>query len=163
MILVKKFAKTSDKPKYSNEQTLVTIEEIILEAVDKSSKNNYSRLLIKRRVNDDIYFCQLSLCNDQTNEVLFRLGLAIDAEKYIQQYIKIFTEEGRRPVAITKNTPPSGNQRLNSLLKDANIGYSCNETAPSAFKLVNGISFQSYFKKKNSTVSIFLKNFGKLM
>ena len=81
MILVKKFAKNSEKFKFTNDQSLVSIEEIILEAVDQTSKNNYSKLLIKRRPNDEIYFCQLSLCSDQSNNVLFRLGLVSEAEK----------------------------------------------------------------------------------
>jgi hypothetical protein len=49
--------------------------------MDKSSKNNYSKLLIKRRSNDGIYFCQLSLRKGLNTETLFRLGLAHDAEK----------------------------------------------------------------------------------
>lgn len=57
------------------------MEEIVLKAVDKNSKNNYSKLLIKRRSLDDIYFCQLSLCIDQSNDVLFELGFASEAEK----------------------------------------------------------------------------------
>ena len=81
MILVKKFAKTFEKPKYTNEPVLTPIEEIILEAVDKTSKNNFSKLLIKRRSNDGIYFCQLSLKAEQNNDVLFKLGLVSEAEK----------------------------------------------------------------------------------
>lgn len=78
---MKKFAKGNDRPKVSNDQNLVPVEEIILDAVDKTSKNNYSTLLIKRRQSDDVYFCQLSLCSDQSNEVTFQLGLANEAEK----------------------------------------------------------------------------------
>jgi hypothetical protein len=54
---------------------------VILEAVDKQSKNNYSKLLIKQRSNDGIYFCELSLKNDQSNDINFRLGSACDVEK----------------------------------------------------------------------------------
>lgn len=158
MILVKKFTKNFEKNKFTDDLTLDPIEEIILEAVDKTSKNNYSKLLIKRRNNDEIYFCQLSLCSDQTNGVLFRLGSFQDAEKYIQQYIKIFTEEGRRNISITKNMLNSslGDKKSISLLKE--FGH---ESAPSAFtsfssigkqgnNLVNGNTFQSYFNKKSS-------------
>ncbi len=158
MILVKKFAKTFDKPKLptSAEHNLVPIEEIILEAVDRSSKNNYSKLLIKRRATDEVYFCQLGLCSDQTNEVVFRLGLANEAEKYIQQYIKIFTEEGRRAVSITKN----------NLAGSPNFSHSNNlgEGGSSAFTLfpprnqqqhnapTTSSTFQSYFNNKKSPV-----------
>jgi hypothetical protein len=107
MLFVKRFSSQSahlDKPPLNNDLTLYPIQEIILEAVDKASKNNYSRLLIKRRSSDGIYFCQLSLKkNDQSNDVLFELGLQIEAEKYISQYIKIFTEEGRRAVSLKQN------------------------------------------------------------
>ena len=153
--MVKKFAKNNEaqaKLKFSNETNIVPIEEIILEATDKTSKNNYSKLLIKRRPNDDNFFCQLSLCRERTNEVTFRLGLANEAEKYIQQYIKIFTEEGRRPVSITKNILNpfhAKGQPIPSLLKEH--GYS-NEQTPSAFTSCsksNSLTFQNYFSKKN--------------
>jgi hypothetical protein len=169
----------------------ISIEQLILEAIDKLSKNNYSKLLIKRQSDDDVYFCQLSLRPDQSNDVLFRLGFANEAEKYIQQYIKIFTEEGRRPVTIKHhliqknnlNTLGSlmGNQK-STFLNDLNSGLTSESqvysmSSPSAFttfsapasavKLkqpksgLNGISFQSYFNKKNKTV-IFLVNFFRI-
>ncbi len=158
MILVKKFAKTVERPKLSTntDHTLIPIEEIILEAVDKTTKNNYSKLLIKRRSTDEVYFCQLGLCSDQTNEVVFRLGLANEAEKYIEQYIKIFTEEGRRAVSITKK----------NLTGSPHFAYSNNfgENVSSAFtffpprsqqqsqqtSLTSSNTFQSYFKNKKS-------------
>ncbi len=69
-----------------------SIQEITLEANDPNSKNNYSKLLIKKRSNDGIYFCQLSLRNNDTTNVLFELGNLIETEKYIEQYIKIFSD-----------------------------------------------------------------------
>lgn len=158
MILVKKFANNLEYPKYTNEQTLVPIEEIVLEAVDKNSKNNYSRLIIKRRNLDDIHFCQLSLCSDQSNDVLFELGFSNEAEKYIQQYIKIFTEEGRRPVAITKKNM-SSDQRSQSLLRDTNqvpsLASDLKQTSGLSYNS-NSTTFQSYFNKKAQNVKIFI-------
>ena len=96
--------------------SLQSIEEFVLEACDKTSKNNYSKLLIKKRASDGIYFCQLSLRpppsdddldTSTSRDILFRLGLVTDAEKYIQQYVKIFTEDGRRAVNIKHNLIPS--------------------------------------------------------
>jgi hypothetical protein len=69
-----------EKPKYTNEASLVPIEEIILEA-DKNIKNNYSRLIIKRRSNDGVYYCQLELRNEDNGDILFQLGNYIDAKK----------------------------------------------------------------------------------
>lgn len=57
------------------------IEEIIMEANDPMSKNNYTRLVIKRRANNGVYYCQLCLQPNQTSEVVFRLGTACEAEK----------------------------------------------------------------------------------
>ena len=59
------------------------IEEVILEAIDKQSKNNYSRLLIKQRACDCVYFCELYLKNgEQTSyDDIFRLGHSSDVEK----------------------------------------------------------------------------------
>ena len=72
-------------------------------------------MLIKKRPADGIYFCQLSLkppsppppqlldsCSSSL-DTQFRLGLIGDAEKYIQQYVKIFSEDGRRPISIKHN------------------------------------------------------------
>ena len=41
--------------------------------------------------------------NNNTLDTEFKLGLIGDAEKYIQQYVKIFSEDGRRPVTIKHN------------------------------------------------------------
>lgn len=90
-----------------------------MEAEDKSSKNNYSKLVILRQSNDGSFYCKLSLRNDQKNEISFRLGTALNAEKYIQQYLKIFTEEGRRQVSLKHNLieKPSENKPNYSTFK----------------------------------------------
>jgi hypothetical protein len=100
-ILVKKFAKLEPDLKLNhliNEpiSILLPIEEIILEAVDKNSKNNFSKLFIQRRWSDGVYFCQLSLRMNEFNyqiesqessslssDVLFKLGQLHDAEKLV--------------------------------------------------------------------------------
>lgn len=108
---------------------------MVLEAEDKSSKNNYSKLVILRQSNDGSYYCKLSLRSDQRNEISFRLGTASDAEKYIQQYLKIFTEEGRRQVSLKHNLieKPCENKPNYSTIKKP-INTSLVQT---------GVSFQS--------------------
>lgn len=81
---VKKFLKVHDKPKYSNEANLVAIEEIILEA-DKNVRNNYTKMIIKRRSNDGFYYCQLELRSEDKGDIVFQLGNYIDAKKYKKQ------------------------------------------------------------------------------
>jgi hypothetical protein len=116
--VIKRFHKTTNDSNsrllnnynYDYDSSLTPIEEIILEAVDKTSKNNYSKLLILKRLSDGIYFCELSLSRPDVNstsntnsQVVFKLGLSNEASKYIEQYVNIFTEEGRRPVQIEHN------------------------------------------------------------
>lgn len=52
--------------------------------MDKQSKNNFSRLLIKQRASDSVYFCELYLKNDHFGrpDDVFRLGHSSDVEKY---------------------------------------------------------------------------------
>ncbi len=155
------------------------IEEIILEAVDKSSKNNYSKLLIKRRSSDGVYFCELSLrryentpadSKSNSNEVLFRLGFCSDAEKYIQQYVQIFTEEGRRAVNIRHNlienttTPKNFENSTSSQLNSIQNRFS-NSAAYSTIKkpqntscVCTGVSFQSLFNSNNMQIVMFFPN-----
>ena len=76
-------------------------------------------MTIKKRPADGIYFCQLSLEPSTTSsstlvdaplDTQFRLGLIGDAVKYIQQYVKIFSEDGRRPITIKHNLIHSSSQ-----------------------------------------------------
>jgi hypothetical protein len=90
------FAKLAETTRYVMCDNLcfvnqMPIEEIILEAVDKNSKNNFSRLLVKRRSCDGVYFCQLFLRSSEAaaageksndaNDVQFKLGMSSDAER----------------------------------------------------------------------------------
>ena len=108
-ILVKKLARADlDLLKLNDssnqEPVLYPIEEIVLEATDKTSKNNYSRLFIQRRSSDGVYFCRLSLklpepinknqsdtSSNNTDvssktDAMFILGQANDVEKYEFQF-----------------------------------------------------------------------------
>ena len=139
--------------------------------------------MIKRRTNDGIYFCQLSLRKGFNSETLFRLGEAHDAEKYkmllyiyflqknlnnyvqkkryIQQYVRIFTEEGRRPVTIKhilierlhsdyKSFSNSKNSDISSIeCKNASFSSSTLNKSSNNSPATNGISF-NYFLDPNS-------------
>jgi hypothetical protein len=172
-------------------------EAIVLEASDTITKNNYSKLIIKRSLNDGAYYCQLSLrrsgdieSNDlnengeQTSEnarliaerdgVLFRLGQSSNVEKYVQQYVKIVTEEGRRNVKNTHiplyNTSPnmmheSSQHQLFNREMDVNNPLATKRSSylsPIFSKLKDsspvssGISYESFYANKSQLVSTFL-------
>ncbi|RNA02753.1 transcription factor SPT20 -like protein [Brachionus plicatilis] len=140
-ILVKRFSKCPEQTRYTLEPNLIPIEELVLEAEDKSSKNNYSKLVILRQTNDGAYYCKLSLRNDQKNQISFRLGSASDAEKYIQQYVKIFTEEGRRQVNLKHNLiekPVENKPNYSALKKPTNTSL-----------VQTGLSFQNISPTQN--------------
>jgi len=55
-----------------------------------------------KRSSEDKYLGELYIdrANTNTNKCQFELGTAPLVEKYIQQFIEIFTEEGRRQVML---------------------------------------------------------------
>ena len=57
------------------------MEELILEAVAENSKNIYSKMIIKRGVNNGLYYCHLSLNPEEINSTFFQLGTYFDAER----------------------------------------------------------------------------------
>ncbi|CAF0981522.1 unnamed protein product [Brachionus calyciflorus] len=142
-ILVKYFTKIHEPIKYSVEPNLIPIEELILEAEDKTSKNNFSKIVILRQSIDGIYYCQLSLRCDQKNEISYRLGSALDAEKYIQQYVKIFTEEGRRQVNLKHNLIEKSTDNKSA------ISYSTLKKNINTSMVNSCIPFQNIFPNKN--------------
>ena len=63
-------------------------------------KLHRTRLVIMKRAAEDRYLGELYIDRSEwtTNKCCFELGTAPLKDKYIQQFIEIFTEEGRKQV-----------------------------------------------------------------
>ncbi|XP_064634340.1 transcription factor SPT20 homolog isoform X1 [Lineus longissimus] len=110
-IEIEQYAKALERPKATIDFTPVMVEEFILEAERTQGKVSYTRLVIQQRLSDDFHSGELYVDRDYVEGVLrgstcrFPLGPRENADKYIQQFTEIFTEEGRRPVKITHMVP----------------------------------------------------------
>ena len=134
---------------------------MVLEAVDKQIKNNYSRLLIKQRASDGVYFCELYLkpVTSENGEFddFFRLGLASDVERYVQQYVKIFTEEGRKAVSIRHNLlEKSSTSTIDSSSMQLQASNSALKKPMNTSLCLTGAPFHSLFPPSIQFVSAFL-------
>ena len=90
---------------------------------------------------------------------MFKLGLSSDAEKYIQQYVKIFTEEGRRAVNIRHNLLEIHSNNSNG--ENSNIGTLNRAATYSTIKkplnmscVSTGVQFQSLYQNKTPFVRV---------
>ena len=65
-------------------------------------KLHRTRLVIMKRAAEDRYLGELYIDRSEwtTNKCCFELGTAPLKDKYIQQFIEIFTEEGRKQVGF---------------------------------------------------------------
>ncbi|GAB0087838.1 Spt20 [Sergentomyia squamirostris] len=112
---VKKFAKAYERPKETKDYMPQLIEEYILETdrpeKDRRSRIYYIKLSIFQRPANNEYLGELYVDKDYREDVRngeacqFTLGTRANANKYIQQFTEIFTEEGRRRVKITHLVP----------------------------------------------------------
>ena len=66
-------------------------------------KLHRSRLVILKKSSDDRFIGELHIDRSEgnSNKCTFELGTAPLKDKYISQFIEIFTEEGRRQVRLS--------------------------------------------------------------
>ncbi|RWS14581.1 transcription factor SPT20-like protein [Dinothrombium tinctorium] len=105
-IEVEKVAKVITLPQNKLETGLVKIEEIHMEFVDPD-KRSPSTIAIFHRPVDDAYFGQLCVNKHQGNSngasCLFQFGNKQLTKKYIDQFIDILSENGRKSIKITQH------------------------------------------------------------
>lgn len=108
---VEQFAKSYDKHGCSKDNTPQLIEEYILETDRGSGRVYHIRLSIFHRPSNSEYLGQLYVDRDYEKDVRngeacqFPLGTRAHANRYIQQFTEIFTEEGRKSVKIAHIVP----------------------------------------------------------
>ncbi|XP_076065964.1 uncharacterized protein LOC143039600 isoform X2 [Oratosquilla oratoria] len=104
---VMKVARAYEKPRDVSDNSLVFIEEYVLETEWGQGRIYLTKLTISQRKTDDLYFGELYVDRDYQegkqngSTCRFPLGTQQQVRKYIQQFKEIFTEEGRKSVKIT--------------------------------------------------------------
>ncbi|XP_066922818.1 transcription factor SPT20 homolog isoform X3 [Clytia hemisphaerica] len=104
-------AKLMELPKYTTDYTPEKIQEIILEGEKTNNRSYYCRVTIQRRGSTGEYIGDLYLEEDhgKTKEDTKKDGRAcrfslvnrITAQRYLQQFQELYTEEGRKSVKIS--------------------------------------------------------------
>ncbi|CAH1268064.1 SUPT20H [Branchiostoma lanceolatum] len=111
---VENYASALEKPKSTSDNTPITVEEVVLEAERSNNKILHSRVTIQQRPTDNFYQGELYVDRDHQpgdskrengTSCKFPLGSKVNAQRYIQQYKDLFTEEGRRSVKIAHIIP----------------------------------------------------------
>ncbi|XP_046852925.1 transcription factor SPT20 homolog isoform X2 [Xenia sp. Carnegie-2017] len=113
-IQVMKFSKKVEASKLDSNSAPETVQEIVLEAEKSENHNYHCRVTIQRRPADLQYLGELSLHEDAaTKEITqnkekcckFFLGSKLSAQRYLQQFQDLYTEEGRKSVKISSYIP----------------------------------------------------------
>ncbi|XP_048589429.1 transcription factor SPT20 homolog isoform X2 [Nematostella vectensis] len=131
------YAKMIERPKITSDNSPETVQEITLEGEKTNNRNYYCKVTIRRRPTDLQYLGELYLEEDtsggannngnaRTREeqmarggkaCQFFLGSKLSAQKYLQQFQDLYTEEGRKSVKICSYLP--GQQSTQGTLSSA--------------------------------------------
>nr|XP_027222743.1 transcription factor SPT20 homolog isoform X2 [Penaeus vannamei] len=104
---VSKVARTYERPNYTTDNSLVFIEELVLETERGQGRIYHTKLTISQRKTDEVYFGELYVDRDYQegkqngSTCKFPLGTQQQVCRYIQQFKEIFTEDWRKSVKIT--------------------------------------------------------------
>ncbi|XP_017467781.1 PREDICTED: uncharacterized protein LOC108360116 isoform X5 [Rhagoletis zephyria] len=115
LISVEKYAKTYERPRETTDCQPQLIEEYVLETEREENAGRrviyHIKLSIFQRPSNSEYLGELYVDRDYREgerngeSCRFSLGTRIHANRYIQQFTEIFTEEGRKAVKITHLVP----------------------------------------------------------
>jgi len=105
---VSSFSKMHDKPKFLTDSTPEKIQEIVLEGEKTNNRAYYCKVTILRRPSTGEYLGELYLEEESGGKedrdgrsCRFSLGNRIAAQRYLQQFQELYTEEGRKSVKIS--------------------------------------------------------------
>lgn len=108
---VERFAKAFERPREKKDCMPQLVEEYVLETDRGNGRVNFIKLSILQRPSNSEYLGMLYLDRDYKADerngeaCQFSLGTRAHANRYIQQFTEIFTEEGRKKVKITHVVP----------------------------------------------------------
>lgn len=115
LVNVEKYAKTNERPRETTDCQPQLIEEYILETERDDNEGRrvvyHIKLSIFQRPSNSEYLGELYVDRDYREGIRngescrFPLGTRVNANRYIQQFTEIFTEEGRKAVKITHLVP----------------------------------------------------------
>lgn len=108
---VTSYSKLHEQPKYTTDYTPEKIQEIILEGEKTNNRSYFCRVTIQRRGSTGEYLGDLYLEEDHGAQkenthkdgraCRFSLGNRLTAQRYLQQFQELYTEEGRKSVKIS--------------------------------------------------------------
>ncbi|XP_078369298.1 uncharacterized protein LOC144653225 [Oculina patagonica] len=119
------YSKIIERPKMTIDNTPEKVQEVTLEGEKTNNRNYFCRVTIRRRPTDLQYLGELYLEEDTSNlqgaaaatttdisesnkagkACQFFLGSKLGAQKYLQQFQDLYTEEGRKSVKICTYIP----------------------------------------------------------
>jgi len=119
------YSKIIERPKMTVDNTPEKVQEVTLEGEKTNNRNYFCRVTIRRRPTDLQYLGELYLEEDTSNSqgtsaaaaadtsdsskagkaCQFFLGSKLGAQKYLQQFQDLYTEEGRKSVKICTYIP----------------------------------------------------------
>lgn len=108
---VEEHATAFERPRETKDCTPILIEEYILETDRGGGRVYHIKLSIYQRLANSEYLGELYVDRDYQKNLRngeacqFSLGTRAHANRYIQQFTEIFTEEGRKSVKITHIVP----------------------------------------------------------
>lgn len=104
-IEVEKLARVKERPELTMDNTLVTVQEYVLESDPGSGK--LSRITILQRPTDEQFFGRLyvDVEGHKGSSYEFTLGTEANVTRYLNQYREIFMKEDKKSAKITQLTP----------------------------------------------------------
>lgn len=154
------FSKIIERPKLTVDNTPEKVQEVTLEGEKTNNRSYFCRVTIRRRPTDLQYLGELYLEEDTSNSqgapavpntntsasskagkaCQFFLGSKLGAQKYLQQFQDLYTEEGRKSVKICTYIPGQHQvaQAAAAAGQQASHAHNTNQTSTATVVPVSG-------------------------
>lgn len=154
------FSKIIERPKLTVDNTPERVQEVTLEGEKTNNRSYFCRVTIRRRPTDLQYLGELYLEEDTSNSqgapavpnanisasskagkaCQFFLGSKLGAQKYLQQFQDLYTEEGRKSVKICTYIPGQHQvaQAAAAAGQQASHAHNTNQTSTATVVPVSG-------------------------
>lgn len=154
------FSKIIERPKLTVDNTPEKVQEVTLEGEKTNNRNYFCRVTIRRRPTDLQYLGELYLEEDTSNSqgaaaaantdtsesskagkaCQFFLGSKLGAQKYLQQFQDLYTEEGRKSVKICTYIPGQHQVALAAAAANQQASHTPNNTNQTSTSTVVPVS-----------------------
>ncbi|XP_047124249.1 transcription factor SPT20 homolog isoform X2 [Hydra vulgaris] len=160
---VNSYAKVHEQPKYTTDYTPEKIQEIILEGEKTNNRSYFCRVTIQRRGSTGEYIGDLYLEEDYLSakdeshkdgrSCRFSLGNRQTAQRYLQQFQELYTEEGRKSVKISTFVANQGNQqKVTTVAQPSSVSTTPNITLPKTTESTLTLNLSRTFSQPQNAV-----------